>query len=74
MINTALIATFWSKQPFFLCRSTKEHVHSILLDEKFLYSEHEVVRGVAGAHPPFGPVHLRYVEPGCALVGTRPAL
>ena len=36
--------------------------------------EHEVVRGVAGAHPPFGPDHLRYVEPGCALVGTRPAL
>ena len=35
--------------------------------------EHEVVRGVAGAHPPFGPDHLRYVEPGCALVGTRPA-
>ena len=32
--------------------------------------EHEVVRGVAGAHPPVGPGHLRYVESGSALVGT----
>ena len=30
-----------------------------------------VVRGVVGAHPPLGPDHLRHVEPGCALVGTR---
>ena len=60
----------WSKQRF-LCRSTVEHVYGILLDEKFLYRsvhavfrEHEVVRGVVGAHPPVGPDHLRHVGPG----------
>ena len=33
--------------------------------------ERGVVRGVVGAHPPFGPDHLRYVGPGCALVGAQ---
>ena len=43
--HCTLIAMLWSEQPFFLCRSTMEHVHGILLehvygillDEKFLY-------------------------------------
>ena len=79
----------WSEQPFFfLCRSTMEHVPRHLARARLRHlalrevsvqvcarrlREHEVVRGVVGAHPPFGPDHLRHVDPGCALVGTRPA-
>ena len=80
--HCTLIAMLWSEQRFFfLCRSTMEHVYGILLDEKFLYRS---------VHPAFvntkwyeawlertlffGLDHLRYVEPGCALVGTRRAL
>ena len=36
--------------------------------------EHEVVRGMVGAHPPVGPDHLRHVGSRCAVVGARPAL
>ena len=65
--HCTLIAIFWSEQQFF-CRSTMErvycilleHVHGILLDQKFLYKvrarrlrEHEVVRGVVGSAPSF---------------------
>ena len=58
-----------------------ERVYGILLDEKFLYrSVHAAFVNTnwdeawLEAHPPFGPDHLRYVEPVWALVGTRPAL
>ena len=80
MINTALIAMFWSKQPFFVSIHNGARPGHLARREVSVQvrarrlREHEVVRGVAGAHPPFGPDHLRYVEPGCALVGTRPAL
>ena len=84
MINTALRST----EPFFvsihngarlrhLARACQKHharreVSVQVRARRF--REHEVVRGVAGAHSPFGPDHLRYVEPRCALVGARPAL
>ena len=38
------------------------------------FREHEVVRGVVGAHLPCGPDHLRFVGPRCALVGARPVV
>ena len=65
---------FWSEQPFVvsihhgarLRHLARARLRRMLLDE--------TARGVAGAHPPLGPDHLRHVEPGCALVGTRRAL
>ena len=54
-----------------------EHVYGILLEGEVPVQvrarrlrEHEVVRGVVGAHPPVGPDHLRRVRPRCALVGA----
>ena len=78
----------WSEQPFFvsvhngarprhLARAGLRHLArrevSVQVRARRL-REHEVVRGVVGAHPPFGPDHLRHVDPGCAVVGARPAL
>ena len=37
MINTALSSRCSGPNSRFLCRSTMEHVHGMLLDEKFLY-------------------------------------
>ena len=78
----------WSEQPFFvsihngarprhLARARLQHLArrevSVQVRARRL-REHEVVRGVLGAHPPVGPDHLRHVGPRCAVVGARPAL
>ena len=76
--HCTLIAMLWSEQPFFvsihngalprhLARARLRHLArrevSVQVRARSL-REHEVVRGVAGAHPPFGLDHRRYVEPG----------
>ena len=60
MKNDDRHCTLWSKKPV-LRRSTMKFACGILLDQKFLCRSvhaafvNEVVRGVVGAHPPFGP-------------------
>ena len=63
----------WSEEPFFVSihngarpRHLARQEVSVQVRARRL-REHEVVRGVVG------PDHFRYVDPGCALVGTRPA-
>ena len=60
---------FWSEQPFFVSIHNGARLRHLARREVSVQvrarrlREHEVVRAVAGAHPPFGPDHLRYVEP-----------
>ena len=63
MINTALSGP----NRLFCVDPQKEHFYGILLARRL--REHEVVRGVVGAHPLLGPDHLR--RPG--LADARPA-
>ena len=74
-----LIAIFWSKLLFCVDPQWSSLRHlarpevPVQVRARRL-REHEVLRGVVGAHPLLGPDLLRRLGPRCALVGARPAL